>query len=140
MHRGDVSIRTLCVLCAVAVALAFGPPALAAHRSISGRVVDESGEPMPRAIISLEPGYVELVTAADGSFTIDYLRDSMGERRKLERRTRYTLEAFRPGFQHVQLEVDYRRKALDLGVITLIAGVPEPPPEPWIDEGGFVSD
>ena len=41
------------------------------------------GEPLPRAVVSLVPGNVELVTDRDGRFVIDYLRDQSGERVKL---------------------------------------------------------
>jgi hypothetical protein len=100
----------------------------AAQRSISGRVVDRNGEPVDRAVISLhslhslhslDPGQVELLTARDGSFTIDHLRDNVGERTKLERHTRYTLDVFKAGYHTERIEFSYRHGALELEPVTL---------------------
>lgn len=86
---------------ALALALLIGAPAHAGKNMIMGKVIDRNGDPVDRAIISLTPGNVQLVTDRDGGFLIDYLRDDEGERTKLGKRTDYTLEIFKPGY-HVQ--------------------------------------
>ena len=42
---------------------------------ITGQVIDRNGQPVNRAVISLAPGNVKLVTDREGMFLIDYLRD-----------------------------------------------------------------
>lgn len=94
--------------------------ALAASHMIGGRVVDRNGEPLSRAVVSLAPGNVELVTDRDGRFLIDYLRDEQGERVKLGKKTEYTLEVFKAGFHTFQVPVSYKRGELEVETVTMI--------------------
>jgi hypothetical protein len=94
-------------------------PACASKRLISGQVVDRNGQPMDRVIISLDPGGVELVTDSAGAFTIDYLRDAEGERVKLDKKTDYTLEAFRTGYHVERLDFYFKRGELLLEPVTM---------------------
>ncbi len=98
------------------LALATG---CATRHAIVGKVVDRNGEPMGRVIVAVEPGGVELLTDNEGAFAVDYLRDDEGKRTKLKRRTQYTVETFRTGFQTVRTEVDYRRGELQLAAIVM---------------------
>ena len=88
-------------------------------RMIHGQVVDRNGAPMDRVIISLDPGSVELITDADGSFLIDYLRDDAGERVKLDKKTDYTLEAFRTGYHVERMDFYFKRGELILEPVTM---------------------
>ena len=83
----------------------------AGKNSISGRVLDRNGQPVERAIITLAPGNVELITDADGTFWIDYLRDSAGERVKLAKKANYALEVFKPGFHTASVQFYYKKGA-----------------------------
>ena len=85
--------------------------ALAGRNSISGRVLDRNGNPVERAIITLAPGNVELITDADGRFFIDYLRDPAGERVKLAKKANYALEIFKPGFHTESAQFYYKKGA-----------------------------
>lgn len=100
--------------------LAASGVAYAGNHNIGGRVVDRNGEPLSRAVVSLAPGNVELVTDRDGRFLIDYLRDEQGERIKLGKKTEYTLEVFKPGFHTFKLPVAYKRGEVEVEVITMI--------------------
>ena len=91
----------------------------AGKRAILGSVVDRNGEPMDRVIISLDPGGVELITDSDGNFLIDYLRDEAGERVKLDKKTDYTLEAFRTGYHVEKLDFYFKRGELILEPVTM---------------------
>jgi len=95
------------------------PSAAAAGHSISGQVLDRNGEPIQRAVVSLAPGSVQLVTDQDGRFLIDYLRDDEGKRSKLKKRTMYALEVFKPGYHVHALSVDYKRGEVVLQAFTL---------------------
>jgi hypothetical protein len=86
----------------------FTEAAHAAPGLIAGTVVDRNGDPLARAIVSLSPGNVELVTDRDGKFAIDYLRDETGERIKLAKKTTYQIEFFKPGFHTVTTKIDYK--------------------------------
>lgn len=108
--RSVLGARGMVALAALLVAT----PAMAGKNMILGKVVDRNGAPVDRAIVSLVPGNVQLVTDRDGAFTIDYLRDDEGERIKLGKRTDYKLEVFKPGY-HVQNYSFYYAK----GTITL---------------------
>ncbi|MEZ4238143.1 MAG: carboxypeptidase-like regulatory domain-containing protein [Myxococcota bacterium] len=99
--------------------LAMGD-AHAANHGIAGLVVDRNGAPVSEAIVSLTPGNVELVTDREGRFLIDYLRDPSGERRKLDKKTAYTLEVFKPGYHDFTLPVEYRRGSMELDAVTMI--------------------
>lgn len=101
------------MLLAVAVAEA-GP------HSIAGLVVDRNGEPVSRAIVSLAPGNVELVTDREGRFLVDYLRDEAGERLKLEKKCTYTLSVFKPGYHDFAVQVDYRKGELLVDTVTMV--------------------
>lgn len=92
----------------------------ATHHAISGRVLDRNGHPLPRVIVSLEPGGVELVTDSEGAFLIDYLRNEQGERVKLARRTDYRLDVLKPGFHAESTKIHYRRGDLSLEPITMV--------------------
>lgn len=92
----------------------------ATHHAIIGTVVDRNGEPMDRVIVSLEPGGVETITDSEGSFVIDYLRDPSGERTKLQRRTDYTIEAFRTGYNVARTDFYFKRGELVLDPITMV--------------------
>ena len=85
-------VRTLLILTACLWATACGP------RIISGKVMDRNGNPVDRALVRIEPGNVELVTDSTGYFQVDYLRDDLGERVKLDARTDYSFEIFKPGY------------------------------------------
>lgn len=102
------------------VLVGLASDARASGQGIGGRVVDRNGEPVSRAIVSLEPGNVELVTDRDGRFQIDYLRDASGERVRLERKTDYTLEVFKAGYHAFTAPVAYRRGTLEVETVTMI--------------------
>jgi hypothetical protein len=105
---------------ALCVWVASSGSAHAASHAIGGRVVDRNGEPLSRAVVSLAPGNVELVTDRDGRFVIDYLRDQSGERIKLGKKTEYTLEVFKAGFHTFKLPVSYKRGALEVETVTMV--------------------
>jgi hypothetical protein len=90
-----------------------------ATHQIRGTVTDRNGEPMDRVVISLKPGGVELITDSEGAFTIDYLRDSEGNRVRLEKRTEYTVEAFKTGYHVASSELYYKKGDVMCDVITL---------------------
>jgi hypothetical protein len=87
---------------------------------IGGRVVDRNGQPLPRAIISLSPGNVEMVTDQDGRFVINYLRDESGERVKLDAKTDYTLEVFLTGYHTFTVAVPFRRGEVEVETVTMV--------------------
>ena len=94
-------------------------PAHAGRHAISGQVMDRNGDPIDRAIVSLEPGNVELVTDREGRFLIDYLRKDNGDRTRLEKKTDYTIEVFRPGYHTTSQDFFFKRGELDLATLTL---------------------
>jgi hypothetical protein len=73
---------------------------------INGAIMDRNGFPVERAIVSLTPGNVEIVTDSHGEFSIDYLRDELGERIRLDWRNDYEVEVFKAGY-HVLRETFY---------------------------------
>lgn len=87
---------------------------------ITGHVVDRNGAGMSRAIVSLAPGNVELVTDRDGNFVVDYLRAADGDRKKLRRHTEYVLEVFKPGYHVYAVHLPYRRGVLTVDTVTMI--------------------
>ena len=107
------------LLFAVAVILATIPEAAEARNSIAGRIVDRNGKPVERAIVTLVPGSIQLVTDADGRFLIDYLRDENGIRRKLKKKTDYKLEAFKPGYHLESIKFFYKRGSVEVDNLTL---------------------
>lgn len=100
--------------------LLWAASAWGAKHSIAGRVVDRNGEPMSRAIVSLSPGNVELVTDRDGRFLVDYLRDEAGERVKMQKKIEYALTVFKPGYHDFAVTVPYRRGPLEVETVTMI--------------------
>ena len=96
------------------LALFVSAPSWAGRAYIAGEVVDRSGNPVSRATISLTPGNVELITDDRGRFLIDYLRDDSGQRVRLERRTEYEIEVFKPGFHIETVSLSYRTGGVTL--------------------------
>jgi len=82
-------------------------------------VVDRDGAPVDRALISLAPGGVEMITDSEGRFMIDYMRDEAGERAKLGKKTEYTIEAFRTGYHIESARVYFKKGELIIEPITL---------------------
>lgn len=113
------------VILAVALAaglpavLATSPDAHAGRHHVTGQVVDRNNKPVDRALLSLEPGNVELVTDREGQFLIDYLRDASGKRVRFSKKTTYTLDIFRPGYHLRSVTIDYTRGPLDMGTLVL---------------------
>lgn len=101
------SLQNLTVL----LGLSSGLSACGPH-IIEGQIIDRNGQPVPRAIVGIAPGNVEIVTDGDGRFMLDYLRDDAGERVKLKRRTDYGIEIFKPGFHVLNQEFYYKRGEL----------------------------
>lgn len=97
------------------VASAYAEPA------IGGQIMDRNGQPVQKAMVSLEPGGIELVTDREGRFTITYLRDGQGERVKLTKRTDYVLQVIKPGFHSQSIDVQYVRGVLLLEPVMLVA-------------------
>lgn len=112
------SPRALALLAGLAVT-ATALSGCASKRVIYGSIVDRNGRPMDRVIVSLDPGGVELITDSEGNFSIDYLRDEAGERVKLEKKTDYTLEAFRTGYHVQRLDFYFKRGELFLDPVTM---------------------
>ncbi|MCB9678438.1 MAG: carboxypeptidase regulatory-like domain-containing protein [Alphaproteobacteria bacterium] len=93
--------------------------ALAGRHAIQGQVIDRNGDPIDRAIVSLAPGNVELVTDREGRYLIDYLRNEKGDRTRLARKTDYTLEVFRPGYHTASTKFFFKRGELTVDTLTL---------------------
>lgn len=93
----------------------------AQHHAISGSVIDRNGEPLDRVIISVDPGSVEMLSDEHGMFIVDYLRDDVGERVKLERRTDYELTVFKPGYHEAKTRFYFKRGELLLEPVTMRA-------------------
>jgi hypothetical protein len=110
--------RTLGLLAIVAT-FGLSPLAEAGHNAISGRVLDRNGKPVERAIVTLAPGNVQLITDTEGRFLIDYLRDDAGTRVKLARKANYQLEVFKPGFRTEAMQFYYKAGALAIDDMTL---------------------
>lgn len=106
-------------LSTVLALLALCAPALAGRNAISGQVVDRNGQPLDRAIVSLAPGNVQLVTDREGRFVIDYLRDEGGDRIRLAKKTAYAFDVFKPGFHTFSLQLAYRKGSVAIDTITL---------------------
>lgn len=103
----------------IAAMLSLAPPAFAGRHSIAGQVLDRNGQPVERAIITLSPGNVQLVTDAEGRFLIDYVRDDAGERAKLLKKTDYTVEVFKPGYHIEKISFFYKRGPVAVDPIEL---------------------
>ncbi len=122
----------------LALLLAAPLTGCAGKHVISGTVIDRNGQPVPRAIVSLEPGGVEMITDREGGFTIDYLRDPEGRRIPLARRTEYTLGVLKPGFHAVSEQVEFKRGTLTLSPLTLLEDTIEVgPSEGDLDPGRY---
>ena len=100
-------------LSAVSALSACGP------HIIHGQVIDRNGDPIPRAIVGLTPGNVEIVTDGDGRFILDYLRNNDGERVKLKRRTDYGMEIFKPGYHVLSEDFYFKRGELFMEPVVL---------------------
>ena len=94
--------------------------ACASHRAITGSVLDRNGDPIERAIVSVHPGGVEIVTDQNGRYVIDYLRTADGNRTDLRKKTEYQLEAFLPGYHITRASLSYRRGKVEADPITLV--------------------
>lgn len=105
---------------ATLAALWVSTPASAAKHLITGQVIDRNGEPVSRAVVSLSPGNVELVTDREGRYLIDYLRDDSGERVRLERKVDYTLEVFKPGFHTFTSTFFFKKGELVVDTVTMV--------------------
>ena len=106
-------------LAAMSAALLFAFPAMAAHNYIAGQILDRNGKPVDRAIVTLAPGNVQLITDAEGKFLIDYLRDDGGNRVKLAKKANYNLEVFKPGFHIEKAQLFYKSGPMAVDAITL---------------------
>lgn len=104
----------------LALTLLLASAADAGTNQLEGQILDRNGMPVNRAIVSLTPGNLQLMTDREGQFVIDYLRDDEGERVRLKKRTEYTLEVFKPGFHTQALAISYRRGTLELPAVTLV--------------------
>ena len=99
-------------------AIALSSSGCASH-IIYGQVVDRNGEPMERAIVTLSPGNVQLVTDQEGNFQIDYVRDEAGERTKLTKKSDYNVDIFQVGYHPSNTSLFYKRGELVLDPIVL---------------------
>jgi hypothetical protein len=114
-------VRALLPAAAFSAAVLFAafPESAEARNAIAGRVVDRNGKPLERAIVTLAPGSIQLVTDAEGRFLIDYIRDEDGVRRKLKKKTEYKLEAFKPGYHLEARKFFYTRGPVEIDNLTL---------------------
>lgn len=103
----------------VCVALVTTSTAQASRHQITGQVLDRNAEPVDRAIVSLSPGNVQMVTDREGRFLIDYLRDEDGRRIRLGKKREYTLEVFKPGYHIEQRMFFYKRGSLQMDNIAM---------------------
>ncbi len=111
--------RASCRVVVIAMlSVGVAAPALA-KAAIHGEVKDRNGEPMARVNVRVIPGNVEIVTDDEGKFTIDYLRDEEGNRVRLTRRTTYTFEVYKLGFQLAKADLDYKSGDVTIESVTL---------------------
>lgn len=102
--------------------------ALAGKHAIVGTVVDRNGDPVPRAVVSVnvtakkaKTFTVALMTDRRGTFRVDYLRPEESERRlKLAKKSDYAIEVFKPGFHTHDANLFFRRGELVMSPITLV--------------------
>jgi hypothetical protein len=92
-----------------------------AKAAIHGTVQDRNGQPMARVNVRVIPGNIEIVTDDEGQFTIDYLRDAEGKRQRLAKRTLYTFEVYKLGFQLAKMDLDYKQGEVSIEPVTLTA-------------------
>ena len=83
-------------------------------------MLDRNGQPLARAVVSLDPGNVSLVTDTEGRFLIDYLRDEDGKRTRLDTRMQYNLEVFKVGFHTYTESLAYKRGPLEVETVTMV--------------------
>ena len=102
--------------------------ACASNRAITGQVIDRNGAPVPQAIVSLDPGNVEVLADESGHFAIGYLREADGDRKALAPRTEYRLDAFKVGFHLASAQLAYRTGQLQVEPLTLAPDTIELPP------------
>ncbi len=105
---------------AMMVLTSLATPAFAGGHHIAGQVVDRNGDPVSRAVVSLAPGNVQLVTDREGYFLIDYLRDDGGERTKLDKKLDYALEVFKPGFHTFATEFYFKKGQHQVEMVTMV--------------------
>lgn len=103
----------------VALGLGLAAPAVAGKPAITGQVLDRNGEPIARAVVTLAPGDVQLITDGEGKFLIDYVRTPDGARAKLTRKVDYVLEVFKPGFNVEKRKFYYKAGTVVIEAITL---------------------
>lgn len=115
----EVRFRCFSMLALVA-ALFAGSPAYAARNSIGGEVLNRNGQPVERAVVTLTPGNVQIVTDAAGQFLIDYLRDEAGDRTRVHPRLEYDLEVFKAGYHVETVHFRYKRGPVLLDTVTLL--------------------
>ena len=125
---------------AVLLALSLAGPAFAAHNQISGQVLDRNGKPITRAIITLAPGNVQMITDEEGKFTIDYLRTDAGERIKLTKKVDYDLEVFKPGFHVEKRNFFYKSGPVAVDTITLAEETVQVTPDAENIDPGLFND
>lgn len=99
--------------------LAVSPPAEAAKPGINGQVLDRNGLPVARAVVTLTPGNVQLITDNEGKFLIDYVRSNDGARARLTKKVEYVLEVFKPGYNLEKRKFFYKRGLITVDAITL---------------------
>lgn len=104
---------------ALALVLLVAPAAQAGRNAISGQVLTRNGDAVERAIVTLQPGSVQIITDVEGRFLIDYLRDDAGDRTRLAKKTEYTVEIFKPGYHTHELTFFYKRGAVVIDNVTL---------------------
>lgn len=105
--------RTIAIVCL------FTTACLAKHQ-ITGQILDRNGKPLPRAVVSLTPGNVSMVTDTQGNFVIDYLRDEGGDRTRLSTRTEYTFEVAKVGFHTFKQPLVYKRGSFMVEPVMMI--------------------
>ena len=111
--RALISTTVAALLCAAA-------PASAGKNHITGQIVDRNGQPLARAVVSLSPGDVYLVTDREGWFLINYLREKDGRRTRLDKKVDYELEVFKVGYHTYRGSVPYRRGAHEVETVTMV--------------------
>jgi len=101
---------------------------LAGKSAIVGTVVDRNGDPVPRAVVSVDVTTrkdttfnVALMTDRRGTFRIDYLRPEGASREiKLPRKADYGIEVFKPGYHPHDTDMFFRKGEVTVGPITLV--------------------
>ena len=111
--------RARLALLVVLAGVLISSPSAWARPAIHGTVQDRNGQPMARVNVRVVPGNVEIVTDDEGKFTIDYLRDDAGDRVRLSKRTTYTFEVYKLGFQLAKADLEYTHGEVELGPVTL---------------------